>query len=52
MFGRLGGVAVPYALADVFAINRDLFYGLYALAVIGLFASWSPKDSELDSWLP
>jgi uncharacterized membrane protein (DUF485 family) len=33
--------AVPYVLADVFAINRDLFYGLYALAVIGLFASWS-----------
>ena len=33
--------AVPYVLADVFAINRDLFYGLYALAVIGLFALWS-----------
>ena len=33
--------AVPYVLADVFAINRDLFYGLYALAVIGLFAAWS-----------
>jgi hypothetical protein len=33
--------AVPYVLSDVFAINRDLFYGLYALAVIGLFASWS-----------
>ena len=32
---------VPYVLADVFAINRDLFYGLYALAVIGLFALWS-----------
>ena len=33
--------AVPYVLADVFAINRDLFYGLYAVAVIGLFALWS-----------
>ena len=33
--------AVPYVLADVFAINRDVFYGLYALAVIGLFALWS-----------
>ena len=33
--------AVPYLLADVFEINRDLFYGLYALAVIGLFALWS-----------
>jgi len=33
--------AVPYLLADVLAINRDLFYGLYALAVVGLFALWS-----------
>ena len=33
--------AVPYLLADVLATNRDLFYGLYALAVVGLFAFWS-----------
>ena len=33
--------AVPYLLADVLVVNRDLFYGLYALAVIGLFAAWS-----------
>jgi hypothetical protein len=33
--------AVPYLLADVLEINRDLFYGLYALAVFGLFALWS-----------
>jgi len=33
--------AVPYVLADVFAINRDLFYGLYALAVAALFVLWS-----------
>ena len=39
--GFVVAFAVPYVLADVFAINRDLFYGLYALAVIGLFASWS-----------
>ncbi len=39
--GFLVAFAVPYVLADVFAINRDLFYGLYALAVIGLFALWS-----------
>jgi hypothetical protein len=32
---------VPYLLADVLEINRDLFYGLYALAVVGLFALWS-----------
>ena len=33
--------AVPYVLADVLEINRDLFYGLYALVVFGLFALWS-----------
>src|SRR5688572_12136684 len=33
--------AVPYLLADVLAINRDLFYALYALAVLGLFVLWS-----------
>ena len=33
--------AVPYVLADVLEINRDLFYGLYALSVAGLFALWS-----------
>lgn len=32
---------VPYLLADVLGVNRDLFYGLYALAVAGLFAAWS-----------
>jgi hypothetical protein len=32
---------VPYLLADVLEINRDLFYGLYALVVIALFAMWS-----------
>lgn len=32
---------VPYVLADVLAMNRDLFYGLYALSVIALFVLWS-----------
>jgi hypothetical protein len=32
---------VPFVFADLFEINRDLFYGLYALAVVGLFALWS-----------
>lgn len=39
--GLLYGFLVPYVLADVLEINRDLFYGLYALAVAGLFAAWS-----------
>jgi hypothetical protein len=33
--------AVPFLLADVLETNRDLFYGLYAGAVVGLFAMWS-----------
>jgi len=39
--GFVVAFAVPFLLADVLEINRDLFYGLYALAVVGLFAVWS-----------
>ena len=39
--------ALPYLLADVFEINRDLFYGMYALAVFGLLAAWS-RSTEYD----
>ena len=39
--GLVVAFAVPYLLADVLEINRDLFYGLYAAAVIALFALWS-----------
>ena len=33
--------AVPFLFADLLEINRDLFYGLYAIAVAGLFALWA-----------
>ena len=39
--GFVVAFAVPFLLADVLEINRDLFYGLYALSVVGLFALWS-----------
>jgi hypothetical protein len=39
--GYVMAFAVPYLLADVLEINRDLFYGVYALAVVGLLAAWS-----------
>jgi hypothetical protein len=39
--GLVVAFAVPFVLADVLGINRDLFYGLYALAVAGLFWMWS-----------
>jgi hypothetical protein len=39
--GFVVAFAVPFVLADVLGINRDLYYGLYALAVGGLFVLWS-----------
>lgn len=33
--------AVPFVLADLLDLNRDLFYGLYAGAVVALLALWS-----------
>lgn len=35
------GFVVPYLLTDLLALNRDLFYGLYALSVAALFAAWA-----------
>lgn len=32
---------VPFVLADVLALQRDLFYGLYAAGVVAMFVSWS-----------
>ena len=39
--GLVVAFAVPFLLADRLGINRDLFYGLYALSVVGLFWLWS-----------
>lgn len=33
--------AVPFVLADLIGIDRDLYYGLYAASVLGLFWAWS-----------
>jgi hypothetical protein len=32
---------VPFLLADVLDLNRDLFYGLYAVAVACFVAGWA-----------
>ena len=37
--------AVPFLLADVLDLNRDLFYGLYALAVACFVAAWAHRHS-------
>ena len=44
--------AVPFLLADTFGLNRDVFYGLYALAVAAFIAAWA-RDTRLtrqDLW--
>jgi hypothetical protein len=33
--------AVPFLLADTLDLNRDLFYGLYALAVVAFVTGWA-----------
>ena len=46
--GFVVAFAVPFFLAEarsafgvVFEVNRDVYYGVYALAVVSLFALWS-----------
>ena len=39
--GFVFAFAVPYVFADLLALDRDFFYGLYALAVVALFVLWS-----------
>jgi hypothetical protein len=38
--------ALPFVLTDVLDLNRDLFYGLYALAVAGFVTAWA-RDTGL-----
>jgi hypothetical protein len=33
--------AMPFLFADLFELNRDVFYGLYALVVFGLIGLWA-----------
>ena len=39
--GFVVAFAVPFLFADVLDIDRDLFYGLYAIAVFGLIGLWA-----------
>ena len=45
-----GGMAVaflvPYIVADRIGLQRDLYYGVYAAAVAGLFIGWSRDTSQ------
>ena len=48
--------AVPFVFADLLTINRDVYYGIYAFAVFGLFALWltygvqAPRTLLLRNW--
>lgn len=39
--------AVPFLFADLFEINRDAFYGLYAITVFGLIGLWA-RSTDYD----
>lgn len=39
--GMVLAFLVPFVLADTLEIQRDVYYGLYALFVAGLFAAWA-----------
>ena len=39
--GFVVAFAVPFLFTDLFDINRDLFYGLYAASVLALIGSWA-----------
>lgn len=39
--GFVVAFAVPFLLADLLEINRDVFYGLYAIAVLSLIGLWA-----------
>ena len=39
--GFLVAFALPFLLTDVVGLNRDVFYGVYVLGVVALFAGWA-----------
>jgi hypothetical protein len=39
--GLVVAFVLPFLLTDVVTLDRDVFYGLYASAVVALFAAWS-----------
>jgi len=46
-YGFIVAFAVPFLFADLLELNRDLFYGLYAVVVVGLIGLWS-RDTGYD----
>jgi hypothetical protein len=56
----LAGLALafvlPYVFTDLWSLNRDVYYGIYALAILGFFALWlrlgadSPRRILTRNW--
>ena len=40
------GFSIPFLLADVLELNRDLYYGLYAAAVVGYVGAWAAMTGQ------
>lgn len=39
--GMVAAFLVPFVLADRIGLQRDVYYGVYAASVVGLFVGWS-----------
>lgn len=40
------GFAVPFIFADLLAVQRDVYYGIYAAASFGFFALWARSTDQ------
>lgn len=41
-----GAFLVPFLVADQLGLQRDLYYGVYVAAVVGLFAAWAQDTGQ------
>jgi len=44
--GYVVAFAVPFLFADLLRLPRDLYYGIYAVAVLGLFGLWARATGQ------
>lgn len=44
--GLVLAFALPFFLTDLLHLPRDLYYGLYAVAVVGFFVSWARSTGQ------
>jgi hypothetical protein len=44
--GMAGAFVIPFAVADQLGLQRDVYYGLYAVAVVALFLAWAGDTGQ------